>query len=190
MKFTIVMLIDFVGHPKLGDDYINNRRYSELLKFATSSKLDRDNIIFVSNTKGDMLSWPNAFSETLDILKTAGFDILYTQSDESINDIVDKIKDIKGWDMKQYTTQAIIGGCNLGGCVINAKPMSAVFWQRKGYKTTIHLPLCAEYEQSGVNAVEKVYRSIEQLFHFTKEHNAFGIEYCNDFDRLMMTFND
>ena len=38
------MLIDFIGHPKLGDDYTNNRRYSELLKFATSSKLDRDNI--------------------------------------------------------------------------------------------------------------------------------------------------
>ena len=76
------MLIDFIGHPKLGDHYINNRRYSELLKFATSGGLDRDNIIFVSNTKGDMLS------ETLDMLKTAGFDILYTQSNESIDDIV------------------------------------------------------------------------------------------------------
>ncbi|MGA1049491.1 MAG: hypothetical protein ACO3UU_15920 [Minisyncoccia bacterium] len=182
MKFTIVMLIDFIGHPKLGDHYTNNRRYSELLKFATSSKLDRDNIIFVSNTRGDMLS------ETLDMLKTAGFDILYTQSDESINNIVDKIKDIKGWDIKQYTTQVIIGGCNLGGCVINAKPISAVFWQKKGFKTTIHLPLCAEYEQPGTNAVEKVYRSIEQLNHFTKEYKAFDIEYCNDFHRLRMTF--
>ena len=182
MKFTIVMLIDFIGHPKLGDHYTNNRRYSELLKFATSSKLDRDNIIFVSNTRGDMLS------ETLDMLKTAGFDILYTQSDESINNIVDKIKDIKGWDIKQYTTQVIIGGCNLGGCVINAKPMSAVFWQKKGFKTTIHLPLCAEYEQPGTNAVEKVYRSIEQLNHFTKEYRAFAIEYCNDFHRLMLAY--
>jgi hypothetical protein len=182
MKFTIVMLIDFIGHPKLGDDYTNNRRYSELLKFATSSKLDRDNIIFVSNTRGDILS------ETLDMLKTAGFDILYTQSDESINNIVDKIKDIKGWDIKQYTTQVIIGGCNLGGCVINAKPISAVFWQKKGFKTTIHLPLCAEYEQPGTNAVEKVYRSIEQLNHFTKEYKAFDIEYCNDFHRLRMTY--
>lgn len=182
MKFTIVMLIDFIGHPKLGDHYTNNRRYSELLKFATSSKLDRDNIIFVSNTRGDMLS------ETLDMLKTAGFDILYTQSDESINNIVDKIKDIKGWDIKQYTTQVIIGGCNLGGCVINAKPISAVFWQKKGFKTTIHLPLCAEYEQPGTNAVEKVYRSIEQLNHFTKEYKAFDIEYCNDFHRLRMTY--
>ena len=182
MKFTIVMLIDFIGHPKLGDHYTNNRRYSELLKFATSSKLDRDNIIFVSNTRGDMLS------ETLNMLKTAGFDILYTQSDESINNIVDKIKDIKGWDIKQYTTQVIIGGCNLGGCVINAKPISAVFWQKKGFKTTIHLPLCAEYEQPGTNAVEKVYRSIEQLNHFTKEYKAFDIEYCNDFHRLRMTY--
>ena len=182
MKFTIVMLIDFIGHPKLGDDYTNNRRYSELLKFATSGKIDRDNIIFVSNTRGDILS------ETLDMLKTAGFDILYTQSDESINNIVDKIKDIKGWDIKQYTTQVIIGGCNLGGCVIKTKPISAVFWQKKGFKTTIHLPLCAEYEQPGTNAVEKVYRSIEQLNHFTKEYRAFNIEYCNDFHRLRMTY--
>jgi predicted transcriptional regulator len=178
------MLIDFIGHPKLGDHYINNRRYSELLKFATSGGLDRDNIIFVSNTKGDMLS------ETLDMLKTAGFDILYTQSNESIDDIVNKIEDLKDWDIKEYNTQAIIGGCNLGGCVINAKPMSAVFWQLKGYKTTIHLPLCAEYEQPGTNAVEKVYRSIEQLFHFTKQYKAFGIEYCTDFHRLKMTYKE
>ena len=82
---------------------------------------------------------------------------------------------IKDWDIKEYNTQAIIGGCNLGGCVINAKPMSAVFWQLKGYKTTIHLPLCAEYEQPGTNAVEKVYRSIEQLFHFTKQYKAFPL---------------
>jgi hypothetical protein len=92
------------------------------------------------------------------------------------------------WDIKEYNTQVIIGGCNLGGCVINAKPMSAVFWQLKGYKTTIHLPLCAEYEQPGANQIEKVYRSIEQLFHFTKEYKAFGIEYCTDFHRLKMAY--
>ena len=182
MKYTIVMLIDFIGHPKLGDHYMNTRRYSELLKFATSSGLDRDNIIFVSNQKGDMLS------ETLGMLKTAGFDIVYSNNDEPILEILSKIKDVKDWDIREYNTQAIIGGCNLGGCVINAKQMSAVHWHLKGYKTTIHLPLCAEYEQPGVNAVEKVYRSIEQLNHFTKEYKAYGIEYCNDFHRLHMTF--
>lgn len=183
------MLIDFIGHPKLGDHYTNNRRYSELLKFSVSKKLDRDNIIFVSNStpfydpkSGELLH------ETFNMLTTAGFDILYVKDNESINDIIDKIKAIKKWDIKQYTTQAIIGGCNLGGCVINAKPISAVFWQKKGFKTTIHLPLCAEYEQPGTNAVEKVYRSIEQLNHFTKEYKAFDIEYCNDFYRLKMTY--
>ena len=83
------MLIDFIGHPKLGDHYTNTRRYSELLKFATSSGLDRDNIIFVSNQKGDMLS------ETLGMLKTAGFDIVYSNNDEPILEILSKIKDVE-----------------------------------------------------------------------------------------------
>lgn len=184
MKYTIVMLIDFIGHPLLGDQYTNGRRYSELLKFATCSNLDKDNIVFVTNERPEH----NEFSELLAMLHGAGYDIVYTSSEEQIPNIIEKVEDHMNWDIKEYNTQVIIGGCNLGGCVINAKPMSAVFWQLKGYKTTIHLPLCAEYEQPGANQIEKVYRSIEQLFHFTKEYKAFGIEYCTDFHRLKMAY--
>ena len=31
---TIVLLIDFLGHPILGDEYVNNRRYSELQRLS------------------------------------------------------------------------------------------------------------------------------------------------------------
>ncbi len=196
MKYTIVILIDFIGHPSLGDQYTNDRRYSELLKFATSKNLDKDNIVFVTNQRPghELPNMRNIYShklfEILSMLYVADYKVIYTHPEESISNIINKIKDNKDlkWDIKEYNTQVIIGGCNLGGCVINAKPMSAVFWQLKGYKTTIHLPLCAEYEQPGTNQVEKIYRSIEQLFHFTKEYKAFGIEYCTDFHRLKMTY--
>ena len=186
MKYTIVMLIDFIGHPSLGDQYTNDRRYSELLKFATSKNIDKDKIVFVTNERPGH----DKLFEILTMLSVANYKIIYTPPEESISNIINKIQDHKDllWDIKEYNTQVIIGGCNLGGCVINAKPMSAVFWQLKGYKTTIHFPLCAEYEQPGINQVEKVYRSIEQLFHFTKEYKAFGIEYCTDFHRLKMTY--
>jgi len=188
VKYTIVMLIHFTGHPKLGDHYTNTRRYSELLKFATSVNLDRDNIVFVSNQNPYREKDPGMMLPTFEILKTNGFDMIYTEDDETILEILSKVKDVKDWDIKEYNTQIIIGGTNLGGCVINSKKASAVHWRVKGYKTIIHLPLCAEYEQPGINAVEKVYRSIEQLIHFTTEYKAYGIKYCNDFHKLQFTF--
>jgi hypothetical protein len=35
---TVVLLIDFVGAPVLGDEYVNNRRYSELQRLSLSHK--------------------------------------------------------------------------------------------------------------------------------------------------------
>ena len=43
---TVILLIDFKGHPALGGEYLNNRRYAEVQKILTDTQIDRSKIIF------------------------------------------------------------------------------------------------------------------------------------------------
>ena len=181
---TIVLLIDFKGHPLLGDEYVNNRRYSELQKFLTARSINRENIVFVSNHKSD----DPKLMELFNMANTVGYTTRYIDELVSMSDICDTIQLAMGWDVTPSDTQIIIGGCNFGGCVINAKKISAVHWSGKGFQTTIHLPLCAEYEQPGVNSTEKVYNGFKQVYDFIKEHNAFDIQLTDKFEQLELTF--
>jgi len=38
---TVILLIDFKGHPALGSEYLNNRRYAEVQKILTDTQIDR-----------------------------------------------------------------------------------------------------------------------------------------------------
>ena len=46
---TLILLIDFHGHPILGDDHTNNLRYSELMYFLNEQQFQY-NIVSVSYT--------------------------------------------------------------------------------------------------------------------------------------------
>lgn len=157
---TLVMLIDFYGHPILGDEYTNTRRYSMLkrLLFRTDEEM-----VFVSNhsDKHEVLvelqhlvglenrhTWlnidpdiPPELSTIVEMVRTAGFEI----------------------------HNIIIGGCNTSGCIINAKPFSAVQWAKEGYYTEIWLPLCAEYQQPGINDHESAMISFGMIYQFIKK---------------------
>ena len=180
---TIVLLIDFKGHPLLGDEYVNNTRYSELQRFLTSKNISRENIVFVSNIKNDP-----KLMELFEMANTVGYTTRYIDELVSMSDICNTTQEAMGWDVTPRDTQIIIGGCNFGGCVINAKKMSAVHWVGKGFQTTIHLPLCAEYEQPGVNSTEKAYNGFKQVYDFIKEYNAFDIKLTDKFEQLELTF--
>lgn len=47
---TIILLIDFHGHPILGDNYINNKRYSELQRLICNFH-NRSELYFISNMR-------------------------------------------------------------------------------------------------------------------------------------------
>ena len=188
---TIVLLIDFLGHPILGDEYVNNTRYSEIQKFISKRNISREDIVFVSNTISD-----RKLEELFKMARTVGFKtITLTEKkepregvDTSIRELFNIIHEKLGWDIELSNTQIIIGGCNFGGCVVNSKKISAVHWAQLGFKTTIHLPLCAEYEQPGVNSTEKAYNGFKQAYDFIKEHNAFNIKLTDKFEQLEFTF--
>ena len=48
---TVVLLIDFAGAPVLGDEYVNNRRYSELQRLALGNNIDKEKLIIVTNIR-------------------------------------------------------------------------------------------------------------------------------------------
>ena len=182
---TIVLLIDFKGHPLLGDEYVNNTRYSEIQRFLTSKNISREHLIFISNHK----SYDPKLMELFNMANTVGYTTRYIDELASMSDICNTIQLAVGWDVTPHDTQIIIGGCNFGGCVINAKPISAVHWSKIGYQTIIHLPMCAEYEQPGVNSTEKAYNGFKQVYDFIKEHNAFDIQLTDKFEQLNFSFN-
>lgn len=184
---TVVLLIDFKGHPLLGDEYVNNRRYSELQRLSLGHKIDKEKLIIVTNTnKGN--------DPKLDAILTMctdhyGFKVIQLNNIKEAKSMtityIDSIvyKSI-GWYLRPSDTQIIIGGCNLGGCVINAKPISAVHWAKMGFQTIIHLPLCAEYEQPGINSTEKAYNGFKQVYDEIQEHETFDIQMSNEWHEI------
>ena len=43
---TLILLIDFIGHQVLSENYINNRRYQEVQKILSDPRIDKSKIIF------------------------------------------------------------------------------------------------------------------------------------------------
>ena len=191
---TVVLLIDFLGHPILGEDYVNNRRYSELQRLSLGNNIDKEKIIIVSNMQ------KNYDKKLTEIMKMAGqhYGFKTLQIDEpysndlgkyTIKEISNMVFEVAGWHIKPSDTQIVIGGCNLGGCVINAKPFSAVHWAQLGFKTVIHLPLCAEYEQPGVNSTERAYNAFKQVYDKIQEYETFNnIQLTDKFEQLKFSF--
>ena len=64
--------------------------------------------------------------------------------------------------------KVVIGGCNTAGCVISTKGFSAAAWANKGYDTTIFLPMCADYQQPGVDPYEKSIAAFTLLYNRIK----------------------
>lgn len=191
---TVVLLIDFLGHPILEDDYVNSKRYSELKKFITTVTLrNKKNMIFVSNM---IKSYDIKLTEILKMARANGFNTLQISGppftdinardsgDYTIEELSDEIFKVTGWKVDSNDTQIIIGGCNLGGCVITSKKFSAVYWNKLKFKTTIHLPLCADYEQHGTDKTEKAYNSFHNLYNCIKNYEAFNIKISNDINQI------
>mgnify|MGYP000925056725 CR=1 FL=1 len=42
---TVILLIDFKGHPALGDEYLNNLRYKEVQKILSNPLIDKTKIV-------------------------------------------------------------------------------------------------------------------------------------------------
>lgn len=178
---TVILLIDFKGHPALGGEYLNNRRYAEVQKILTDTQIDRSKIIFaVSKGNKDVKLEELKFMAKHLNIKYYEYDL-----DTTFDELKQQLLNFHNFKIDTSDTQIIIGGCNTAGCVIKStKPMNAIQSHIKGYITTIYLPMCAEYEQPGINDVERTMVSLVEVYKWIKKFRAYKITLETNYSAL------
>ena len=180
---TVILLIDFEGHKILADDYVNDLRYSTLQQITENTSIDRNSCIILSigNSKRD-----EKLQEIRNIAVNKGWKWLETYNENPPVKIIEKLVSEKlNYSMHNTNTRIIIGGCNTSGCVIKSKLCSAKYFSEKKYKTNIVLPMCAEYEASGINDIEKNMKAFVRVYNYVKKNKLNYIdvvEAINDID--------
>ena len=186
---TLILLIDFYGHPALTTDpYSDSVRYSYLNEIISSSFIDKKNCVFFATTIHDndkrlaelrqmAISKGFAFVTPLDSITWDEHDSNYT-----IDYIKSKLKDVMKID--NTDTQIIVTGTNTSGCVFKSKDIGAFYWSKADYKTKIYLPMCAEYENQGINDFERNILGVASLYKQMQKEKCFNIKICRDFNDL------
>jgi|TARA_B100001094_G_scaffold115176_1_gene111133 hypothetical protein len=166
---TLILLIDFHGHPILGDDHTNNLRYSELMYFLNEQQFQYN--IVSNHLKGEHTTerGPNKLRELKRIVDIEGvhnWDVI--DPDREPAPSIEEIENI--FKNRNYRiNNVILGGTNLAGCVLRSKPYSAIHWAKRGYRTQIYLPMCADYELPGVNQVERMMAATSVMYNVIRE---------------------
>lgn len=169
---NLIYLIDFQGHPALGDDHSNNLRYSTLIDICSMQNVDKSKNIIVSTR----LDFNQKLSEMRKIAKNHDW-VWLEVLDEPVDEFEDDLFD-QGYFIDKDRTKIIFGGTNTSGCVFNTKQSSLVNFAKAGYSTELHLPLCAEYHTVGVNASEKNMRAFSIIYEEIKT-NPKLLDYIN-----------
>jgi len=158
---TIMMLIDFHGHPILGDDHTNNQRYSKLAEMICNPFYD---LVIVSTHNKEKHSKMEEYKKMVDIEERHTWIVIDPDKKPTPTDIAELCKE-KGFKIGNV----IMGGTNTAGCIIRSRSFSAAKWAQAGYEVQIWLPLCAENQLTGVNQLEReqkafsiVYREIKK----------------------------
>ena len=189
---TLILLIDFYGHPALTTDpYSDSVRYSHLTEIISSGFIDKKNCVFFSTTIHDndkrlvelrhmAISKGFAFVTPLDNITSIAWD--EHDDNYTIDYLKSKLKDVMKID--NTDTQIIVTGTNTSGCVFNKKGIGAYHWYKNKYKTKIYLPMCAEYENQGINDFERNMLGVASLYKQMQKEKCFNIKICRDFNDL------
>ena len=189
---TLILLIDFYGHPALTTDpYSDSVRYSYLTEIISSGFIDKKNCVFFSTTIHDndkrleelrhmAISKGFAFVTPLDNITSIAWD--EHDNNYTIDYLKSKLKDVMKID--NTDTQIIVTGTNTSGCVFKNKDIGAFHWSKADYKTKIYLPMCAEYENKGINDFERNMLGVASLYKQMQKEKCFNIKICRDFNDL------
>ena len=191
---VLLLLIDFEGHPALGDYALNETRFSKLKEFIFPTSSDKERIwneplVIVSShtyyrgeskkirTLEDMVK--QEIKEDRSHIKWITID---PQAKHTIQDILNMIKKLPGAPKirkNKPTTPIIIGGTNTAGCIVDARPYSAVNLAKEGYYTQILLPMCADYQVKGVTTADKQMQAFSSLYNRIKYNYNDAIKYID-----------
>ena len=168
IKKTLILLIDFHGHPILGDNYTNELRYTTSHSLL---QVDQERNIVSNHQLGEIPveRGSNKLKEIHRIYNIEGVHNWDRIDPDRIPEHT--IEDIENIFAKRNykIDNVIIGGTNLAGCVLRSKPYSAIHWAAAGYKTQILLPLCAEYQLPGVNQADRNSHATSILYNVIRD---------------------
>lgn len=165
---TIINLIDFVGHPVQGDEFINNLRYSKLIEIIEDSNIKKTNNYYIITSE-------NADERTRELLSLARkkqFNIIYHSKMITIEKLHKTIYKLHNTRIHTENTKFIFGGTNTSGCLLNSYNISVIPLATLGYRCKIYLPMCADYFIPGINEIERNSNSFVKLYKTIKEYNV------------------
>jgi len=188
---TLILLIDFYGHPALTTDpYSDSVRYSYLTEIISSGFIDKKNCVFFSTTI-DIRD--EKLRELRNMAIAKGFTFVTPEDDPNWDEhdnnyTIDYLKSkLKNYiNIDHLDTQIIVTGTNTSGCVFNKKGIGAYQWYKNKYKTKIYLPMCAEYENQGINDFERNMLGFASLYKKIYKEKFFNIKICRDFNDLKL----
>ena len=171
----------FNGNPVMGDDFMNDLRYSELQRFLCHNPWFKlDDVMIVSNDKDGDWTDPK-YRELKNMAKNVGFRWHEVNDDTRIIELKEELErkynfkfEARGPKGEQHTT-VIMGGCHLGGCVMDHPTLGAIQWAKQLYQTEVYIPMCAEYEQPGINGTQKMMKAVEVVYNEVKKHKDVDI---------------
>ena len=186
---TLILLIDFYGHPALTtDSYSDSVRYSRLAEIISLGFIDKTKCVFFSTTI-DIKD--KKLRELRNMAISKGFTFVTTEDDPNWvendnNYTMDYVKSkLKNYiDINHLNTQIIVTGTNTSGCVFSSKDISAINWYKNKYKTKIYLPMCAEYDNKGANDFERNMLGFATLYKKIHKEKLFNIKICSDISDL------
>ena len=173
---TLILLIDFKGHPLLADELTNNLRYHylmELLQVETQLNIMSDHVV---NSKNKDHHRIEHIKEMYDIEGLHNWDVINPKGKKEVEintdwiNFAEKTFEERGYSIKNV----IIGGTNTAGCVLRSKPYSAIHWAKKGYPVQIYLPMCADYQLPGVNQAERNMAACSVLYNVIREEKLWN----------------
>ena len=186
---TLILLIDFTGHQALTtDSHSDNVRYSALTEIISSGFIDKTKCVFFSTTI------PKHDERLLELRRIAiskGFKFEIPSDEESNQgDVAFSIDYVKSkfekFEINNTDTQIIVTGTNTSGCVYKSKSIGAYHWSKAGFKTKIYLPMTIEYEQKGINDLEKNINGFATLYNEIKKDKCFDIDIVKNFNDLKL----
>ena len=174
---TLILLIDFKGHPILAlDELTNDLRYNylmELLQLQTELNLVSNHIV---NSKNKDHHRIEHIKKIYDIEGLHNWDVINPEGKKDVEEGTDWIHYIeKKFEKRGYAiNNVIIGGTNTAGCVLRSKSYSAIQWAKKGYPVQIYLPMCADYQLPGINQAERNMAAGSILYNVIREEKLWN----------------
>jgi nicotinamidase-related amidase len=172
---TIILLIDFEGHPALGSEHTNYQRYSTLAWLLNTVR--EKPLIIISNHNPEK---HKRTEEVAKMMKIENRQIWKTVHCDSST--IESIK-IEVRKMGYEINNIIIGGTNTSGCVFRNKPISAINWAKLGYNVQVLSTMCADYQITGTNATEQTQNALSVVWRDVAEAKLFDkIRYIRDYE--------